>query len=243
MIQTSLCSTAVSGVDLGNPLVIMLAFIIFDLIPTLIHDLILAVADIDPFMQYTEDTTRHVFILHPIYSVFLPLLRAHGYTMLEVGAWLVCFFPVFEEVLFFAVPAMYGSFTMALICGLFWAGIHIVRFTAWCLRMGYSKKQVVAGTLASIIMYVPIAFMSALFWVAGQGMPMILLHSFHNMLFVASYYRATHSTPKLSKIGRYYRLGGRRYYKFKTYPVYGGAGKEGLGTTERRKYYRFKSLT
>jgi len=210
--------TAVSMVpDPYNPLMIILMFLALDIIPSIIASILLDIADIDPFLEHMSDVSVKTFVLYPLYPVFLPYFK-HGYSLLEMSTWLVCFFPVFEEVLFFAVPSMYGSFVMAMVCGLFWSAVHIARFMSWAWSMGYSTRQLMIALASQIIAYVPPAYMSAVLWVSGLGIASIILHATHNALFVISYLRSLHGGEvKEVSIGRYYRVRKRKYYRIKTW--------------------------
>lgn len=210
--------TAVSMIpflDPYNPLAIIFMFLVLDIIPSIIASILLDVAGIDPFLEYLSDASVKTFVLYPLYPVFLPYFK-HGYSILEMSTWLVFFFPVFEEVLFFAVPSMYGSLIMAIVCGLFWSAVHIARFMSWAWSMGYSTRQLIVALFAQIIAYIPPAYMSAILWVSGLGIASIILHSTHNALFVISYLRSLRG-GKIEEvsIGKYYRIRRRKYYKIK----------------------------
>ena len=203
-------------IDPYNPLALLLLFLSMDILPSMIASILLTIADIDPFMETMKDEDIRSMTLYPLYPVFFPFWK-HGYSMLSVATWMVFFFPVFEEVLFFAVPAMYGSLPMAIVCGVFWALVHIARFMSWAWMMGYSAKQLFIALVAQVIAFIPPAVMSAILWVSGLGIVSILLHSFHNALAIISLVRGSRRGRVKEVPRRYYRVRERKYYKIRSY--------------------------
>jgi len=205
--------------DLSNPLTLLIAFLLFDIVPSVISSVIFRVAGIEIEYLTGSDMDRRIFTLYPLYPVFLPFFK-HGYTILTVSAWLVFFFPFFEEILFYAVPSMYG-FMFALFAGIAWAMIHVVRIVSWTIEMGYSKLQALTGFVASLITYLPHAYIAALLWSTGLGFYSILFHMLHNSAYILS--RLTEFRTAEKKIegliegkysfeGKYYHVRLRRKY-------------------------------
>jgi len=201
--------------SLGSPVTLLILFLAFDILPSIIASIILDLADVEPFLAWS-DVDMKTMLLYPLYPVFLPYVK-HGYTLLSMATWIVFFFPVFEDVLFFAVPATYG-FVYTLVCGIAWAGVHIGRFMAWMWEMAYSPKQLFAGFISQILVYIPSAWLSALLWSAGLGIFSILFHMTHNGFYVLSFIRVLRSPEsQVEKPRKYYRIRERRYYKIKSW--------------------------
>jgi len=215
----------VSELNLTNPFVLVFLFFLFDVLPSAIAGLILSYIGVN--LDYLSPTinTRLTFYLYPLYPIFFPTNR---FGLAEIATWTVFFFPVFEEVLFFSTPALYGfvtgnysmAFSMCLICGTFWTIIHLFRNASMMLTAGFTAKQIVLATLAGAIAYVPHVILASMLWTAGLGAISILFHSTHNALSVlGSLYKEKEREflmrfRKHSK-GKYYVLRKRKYFVFR----------------------------
>lgn len=191
-----------------DPITILALFMIADILPSMIASMIFSLAKID-ISSWSNEEDKEVFILYPLYPVFLNYWSSAG--KLNVITWTVFFFPFFEETFFFAIPSMYG-FIYALVSGIAWTMVHIGRLISWMMKSGYSTGQIIAGTFAGLIVYVPHAVLSAYLWSKGLGLVSVFYHSFHNLLA----YTGTVRERKVKiKIGKYYRVRQRKYYKIR----------------------------
>jgi len=196
-----------------DPFTILILFILADVLPSTIASIILHFAKIDISSWTTDD--REIFILYPLYPVFARYWESTA-SRLNTIAWTVFFFPFFEETLFFAVPSMYG-FLYALISGIAWSLVHITRLLSWMVKSGYSTLQIIAGLFAGILVYIPHAVVSAYLWSVGLGVVSIFYHSTHNLLAYIGTIRAESIEKKTLRVGKYYKVRQRRYFKIKSW--------------------------
>ncbi|RLG80491.1 MAG: hypothetical protein DRO40_11115 [Thermoprotei archaeon] len=97
-------------------------------------------------------------------------------------AWTVLFAPFLEEILFFAIPSMFGFWYT--VTGLVtWASVHIGRI-AYGLRFMTSTVDRIGATI-SYAMFISLhGWLSLWLWSIGFGLLSIVLHSLHNALCV-----------------------------------------------------------
>lgn len=210
------------GIDLTNPLVLLLLFLTTHVLAGAVAGLILVYAGLPPDdeLPLSSYERRLIFYLYPLYPIFF---RPSQFGLGEYAVWAVFFMPVFEEIMFFAMPSLYGfvtgdfhmAFAMGLICGTFWIIIHLFRMANAWLYAGYSLKQIALGLLAGLIVFVPSCIVSSMLWVSGLGVVSILFHSTYNGLVVLGKLARLSSRP-VSRIKhaprKYYRIRKRKYY-------------------------------